>query len=564
MRLKWPWIEARGVFPFLAVMAWSGAARAAAPLPAPLFSHNLTARVILLANSSDPDSGEIARHYSRIRSVPVENIVSLPMSIQETISWPEFVATIWQPLQDELVRRGWINAKETGPADCLGRKKYSVFGHSISALVVCRGVPLRIRDDRALNTPVPPFTDHEEFRTNQGAVDSELSLLAADGGYPISAFVENPLYRRAVPTEFERGKVVEVGRLDGPTAADARSLVDRAVAAERVGLAGRAYVDLGGPYPEGDRWLDTTAAEIGTLGFDATIDRDPATLPATSRFDAPVLYFGWYTRNISGPFTLPGFRFPQGAIAIHIHSFSARTLRSATEAWCGPLIARGVTATVGNVWEPFLEYTHHPDILLRGLARGDTLADAAYRSIPVLSWQSVLIGDPLYRPFAVPLLRQLDHLERLPEGLAGYAALRYVDLLDAAGRTDEASATLRLALAQEPNLALGVASVRRVKGPVSSEAIALLKTLLERDSLKPDEWVLAREAAELLSANGRPDLAVAEYRRLFEIKSLPAGIRAQWLVTAKAAAVAARDTEQALTWKQSLDETVAEILAQRN
>ena len=87
---------------------------------------------------------------------------------------------------------------------------------------------------------------------------------------------------------------------------------------------------------------------------------------------------------------------------------------------------------------------------------------------------------------------------------------------------------------------------------------------MKQDALLPEHWVLARDAAELLSASGRPDLAVAAYRRLFAIKDLPAGMRAQWLVTAKTAAIAARDPEQASAWKTELDQTVAEILARKS
>jgi uncharacterized protein (TIGR03790 family) len=522
------------------------------------------ARVVILANSVDPDSVAIAEHYARVRRVPTANILSFEMPQQEEISWPEFVATIWQPLQDELVRRGWIDALPIGDTDAVGRKKYAVSGHTIAALVVCRGVPLKIRDEPALYAPVPPLTDHAELRTNAGAVDSELSLLAADSGYPINAFVPNPLYGKDRPNDFDRAKVVEVGRLDGPTRDDALSLVDRAVDVERVGLAGRAYVDMGGKFPEGDRWLSATAAEIGALGFDLTVDRDPSTFPLTVRFDAPVLYFGWYAPDMNGPFTLPGFRFPQGAIALHIYSYSARTLRSATEGWCGPLVARGVTATLGNVYEPYLQYTHRPDLLLRGLARGETIGDAAYRALPVLSWNCILIGDPLYRPFAVALPGQLQYPKRLPEGLGGYAALRLANLFDASRKPEQALSTLRGALVQEPNLAVGEALARRLQSlGSSSEAVRVLEPVLQGDALLPDHWVLARDAAELLAANGRPDLAVEAYRRLFEIKNLPASIRAQWLVTARAAAVAARNPEQASAWKRDLDQAIAEILAQK-
>ncbi|MFZ1057160.1 MAG: TIGR03790 family protein, partial [Opitutaceae bacterium] len=73
-------------------------------------SERLADRVVLLANSADPDSLAIARHYALVRGVPAANVIALKMPLAETISWREFIATVWQPLEDELVRKGWIDA----------------------------------------------------------------------------------------------------------------------------------------------------------------------------------------------------------------------------------------------------------------------------------------------------------------------------------------------------------------------------------------------------------------------------------------------------------------------
>src|SRR4029077_17530444 len=148
-----------------------------------------------------------------------------------------------------------------------------------------------------------------------------------------------------------------------------------------------------------------------------TVDRDANTFSLRARMDAPALYFGWYADRLNGPFVLPGFRFPPRAIALSIHSLSARTLRSTREGWCGPLLARGVTATMGNVYEPYLQFTHRPDLLLHALARGWTLGAAAYYALPALSWQGVLIGDPLYRPFRVDVSEQWKNRGNLPLSL---------------------------------------------------------------------------------------------------------------------------------------------------
>jgi len=505
--------------------------------------------VVLVANADDPQSLAIARHYAERRHVPAANLIALHAPAAETIGWPEFVAAIWWPLEAELVARGWIDAIPMDAPDAVGRRRYAISGHKIGALIICRGLPLRIEDDPALFQEVPPLTAHPQFRTNQGAVDSELSLLAWDN-YPINACVANPLFANDRPLPAQLAQVVKVSRLDGPTADDALHLVDRAIEAERTGLLGRAYVDIAGPHESGDRWLESVAAEIRRLGFDLSLSHGKETLGPAARFDAPVLYFGWYTSDLNGPFALPGFRFPPGAIAVHIHSFSARTLRSAGEAWCGPLVARGVTATVGNVFEPYLEFTHRPDLLMHALARGDALVDAAYFALPVLSWQSILIGDPLYHPFARGLPGQLAALATLPPERAGYAVLRQMNLLELAGRPGEAAALGQAELRRDPTLAVALALAERSAAAANRDQAlwTIGDAVANTPGSGPGSWALRREAAAFLAQGRRYPEAMDAYRDLLDLPELPPELRQSWLAEARETALAAGDAAQAAEW----------------
>ena len=487
-----------------------------------------------------------------MRGVPAANIIALKMPLVETITWKEFVATIWQPLEEELVGKGWIDAIPMNLFDRVGRRKYAVSGQKIAALVLCRGVPLRIAHDPALFEESAPLTDHAELRTNEGAVDSELSLLARPD-YPINALIPNPLYQNANPADPARLLVVKVARLDGPTAADAMHLVDLALQAERTGLLGRAYVDIAGPHPSGDRWLGDAAADIRLLGYDLSVTRGPGTMPASARIDAPAIYLGWYTADLNGPFALPGFRFPPGAIAVHIHSYSANTLRSSTEGWCGPLIARGATATLGNVFEPYLEYLHRPDLLIEALARGDDLVEAAYYALPVLSWQSIVIGDPLYRPFAVPLTAQVKSLASLPPSLAGYAVIRQMNLLDAEGQNQAAIEAGKSAMKVAPSMALALALARRILASGNTEgATAYVAGVIDSADTSTSNWALLHEAAAFLANNKSPDAAVDIYRKLFAVDALPASVRSAWLDEARRAALLAGDAGQAAEWQAEM------------
>ena len=518
----------------------------------PAGADTLAAHVVVLANSNDPDSVAIARHYAEVRGVPPSNILALAMPETETVTWRQFVAGVWQPLQDELVKRGWIDAMAMDLLDTVGRRKYAISGHRIAALVTCRGVPLRIENDPALYSDYRPYTDRQQFRTNAGAVDSELSLLARTD-YPINAGIPNPLFGNDHPTVLAYSQVVKVSRLDGPTASEALHLVDLAVEAERTGLLGRAYVDIAGPHESGDRWLASAAADVQRLGYDMTVTRGPGTMPASARFDAPALYFGWYTQDMNGPFLLPGFRFPPGAVAVHIHSFSAHTLRSVTEGWCGPLIDRGVTATLGNVYEPYLEYLHRPDLFMASLARGDDLVDAAYYAMPLLSWQAIVIGDPLYRPFAVGPLAEVTHLASLPPDLAGYAVVRLMNLMDLEGRPAEAIGLGKMGMRAAPSLALALALARRVQAAGDEEEpVWIIKNAAESADTATGSWELLREAAAFLAGGRHYAEAIALYRRLLAIDMIPPGARAAWLAEARRVALAAGDAGQAAQWGEEV------------
>ena len=141
------------------------------------------------------------------------------------------------------------------------------------------------------------------------------------------------------------------------------------------------------------------------------------------------IYCGWYDRNVSGPFALPKVEFMPGAFAYHLHSFSAATIRSTNECWVGPLLAKGATCTMGCVNEPYLACT--PNVaafLARLIAGGFTFGEAAWAAQPVLSWQTTVVGDPLYRPFAKEPAELHAEFARTHNPLIEWSYLRIVNL----------------------------------------------------------------------------------------------------------------------------------------
>ncbi len=94
------------------------------------------------------------------------------------------------------------------------------------------------------------------------------------------------------------------------------------------------------------------------------------------------------------------FNFAKGAIFNTVESYNARALNGLgtlfNQEQVTDFVAAGGTFAVGNVFEPFS--VAQPDnefLMTRMLVNQRTWAEAAYASLPFLSWQSVVIGDPL-------------------------------------------------------------------------------------------------------------------------------------------------------------------------
>ena len=62
-------------------------------------------------------------------------------------------------------------------------------------------------------------------------------------------------------------------------------------------------------------------------------------------------------------------------------------------------IHEGVTGISGYVYEPYLQACERPQILFPAYVQGLNLAESFYLAMPYLSWQTVVVGDPLVSPY---------------------------------------------------------------------------------------------------------------------------------------------------------------------
>jgi uncharacterized protein (TIGR03790 family) len=452
-------------------------------------------QVVVVYNSRMPESRALAEHYAKRRNVPSGQIIGLSLPQSQDISRAEFQDLLQKPLAKMLEQKKlWHIGSEIIPAvnDKPSRVLWKVKESKIRYAVLCYGVPVRINSDpnrpEAADESIRP-----EMRRNEAAVDSELAVLPCiEQRLPLAGPLQNPLYGATNAAWFHpTNGVLMVARLDGPSAVTARDMVDKAIQAETDGLWGRAYFDLRNTadpnYKMGDNWLRAGAEICRKLGFETVVDESPETFRAEFPMSQIAFYFGWYDGNASGPFTRSQVEFMPGAFAYHLHSFSATDLRNATNYWIGPLLAKGATASVGYVYEPYLSGTMEVAVFVaRFLFEGMSLGESAYAALPVLSWQTTIVGDPLYRPFAMSALQRHQELVTNHSQLVEWSHLRLVDL----------------------NLAKG--------NPARALAIYLEQTETTRHSA-----VLTEKLADLYEALGKPSSAVETCEQALKLDPSP-------------------------------------------
>jgi uncharacterized protein (TIGR03790 family) len=387
--------------------------------------------VVVLYNSSMPESRGVAEYYALRRGVPTNQCIGLPVTTREVISRADFESQIEVPLVHELKARGLITTRnDIQPAteDRPGKVIQLTTEARVRYLVVCHGIPLRVDEDPTRHEPAALAQLPKPFHRNGAAVDAELTVLPLlITGLPRTG----PLANRWLATTNAAALnpvngLFVVGRLDAATPELANALVDRALEAEENGLLGRGYFDIRGTtdraYQPGDQWISNAWQMVSHYGFDTHLDTEPDTLEKGFPLSHVAFYAGWYEQHVNGPFAEPTVEFMPGAVGYHLHSYSAATLRSTNEYWVGPLVARGVTATMGMVDEPFLDGT--PDVGLcfaRLLWSGFTWGEAVLASQRLLSWQLTVVGDPLYRPFAINVLERMKSLALRGEGRMDWA-----------------------------------------------------------------------------------------------------------------------------------------------
>ena len=385
--------------------------------------------ILVIANANAAHSLTLAEYYMGRRSIPQKNLLILRLTDKERCSREEYDGKV-VPVVRQYIR-------EKDPK------------RTIRCLVTMYGLPLKVdspqigiaetsqvKDLRKKQKPIKErlntLVDKNEKEATdlknelkdiqkqlgvltksdqKSSFDSELALVLA-GDYSLAGWIANPYFIgfKSQKLPISRQEVLLVSRLDAPTGDILKRIIDDSIKTERTGLTGRAYFDARWPLPDknpppenkmGYRFYDRSIhLAAGRVRKDQQMPvklDDKSELFQTGEAPDAALYCGWYSlaRYVDA------FKWRPGSVAYHIASAECRTLkRKDSQVWCKRMLEEGVAATLGPVNEPYLQAFPVPELFFALLLDGRlTLAEVYAFSKPFWSWQMVLIGDPLYRPF---------------------------------------------------------------------------------------------------------------------------------------------------------------------
>ncbi len=328
--------------------------------------------VLLVINRNDPVSVEIGEYYRERRGIPLENVCPIDSFLFEEIDWQMYLDGVERPV-----------------AACLASPALQ---EKVLYIVTTRGVPLKVRGGGA------------GLESESASVDSELTLLYGKlhgMQYARAGAVPNPFFGKLDAVfrhpAFPIYLVVRVGAWD---MADVKRMIDHSLAAKNTG---KFVFDLRGSHDDGDKWLRSAAR---LLPADRVILHETPGVPYQQK--NVIGYAGWGSNDPNRKSRYVNFGWLPGAVVSDFVSTDGRTLNPPPYDWLFPMgfagssqslsadyLREGATASTGSVYEPFLTGSVRPDYFFPAYYRGRNLAESYYLAMPFLSWQGMILGDPL-------------------------------------------------------------------------------------------------------------------------------------------------------------------------
>jgi len=334
--------------------------------------------VLVVVNEASATSRAIGEYYTQRRQIPLSNVCRVKMPATEIISRAEYDAAVAAPIGNCLKSRGLVE--------------------TVLYIVTTADVPLRI-------------SASGEHTADGAAVDSELAAFYADlhgHPHPLKGPLPNPFYAQRRPAfRHPDFPIYLVTRLTGYDFPDVRGMIDRALVARN---RGKFVIDLkSADDAEGNNWLRTAA--IALPSNRVVLDESDRVITGVKDV---IAYASWGSNDPHRKQRDIGFHWLPGAIVTEFVSTDGRTFRRPPDTWTlgnwgdqktwfagapqsltADSIHQGATGASGHVDEPWLQFTPRPDYLLPAYYEGRNLAESYWLSIPAISWENIVVGDPL-------------------------------------------------------------------------------------------------------------------------------------------------------------------------
>lgn len=337
--------------------------------------------VLVVTNSESGVSEKIGEYYMQRRAIPKANLCQINSAPDEEIQRDDYVQKVEKPVAKCLTSGG--------------------LQEKILYIVTTLGVPLKIAGQ------------NQHLDSTGASVDSELTLLYGrlkGIKYKLEGVVANPMFGHVdMPFTHPAVAMYMVTRLAGYDFEDVKGMIDRALLASD---RGKVVIDVRADNnAEGNGFLREAAAKIPKDRL--VFDDSPKVLYGEKDV---IAYASWGFNDPDRKRRVVGFTWLPGAIMTDFVSNNGRTFARPPANWTlgtwanvaswfagspqnlsADEIHEGVTGISGHVYEPYLAFTPRPDAVLPAYMAGRTLAESFYVGIRGLSWQNIVLGDPLCR-----------------------------------------------------------------------------------------------------------------------------------------------------------------------
>lgn len=321
-------------------------------------------QIVIIINEEVPESKQVGEYYAAKRKIPAKNICRVKCGTKEIIDTYEYRRLIEKPVKQFLEKTGLNKTAEY--------------------LVLAKGMPLRLGEGRSVDGMLM-------------CMDIGLDVLGTKSG------VSNPYFNKKESFSRKKFGFYLATRLDGYTAADAKALVDRSLAAKpEKGL----FLFDGSPGRQsgGYKLMSLHMSEAHDLilrkGYVSIHDSSAEFIGGKPGLMG---YFSWGSNDKSfDRAKYKSNKFLPGAIAETPVSTSARTFKRTDEgqSLIADLIESGVTGVKGYVAEPTLAAVADPRVMFDRYLSGYNLAESFYMASRWILWRDIVIGDPMCAPYA--------------------------------------------------------------------------------------------------------------------------------------------------------------------